>query len=391
VKIIKLPFNVKRKILACGADMKGAFALADGPEAYLFDGFGDLGDPRNLERYEKAVARETKRSGIKPAIIACDLHPGYFSTQFAERAQGTERRARICRIQHHEAHVAAAIVDNAIEGNVIGAAFDGTGYGADGNIWGGEFFVVRSPMSVGRCGFTRVAHLAYVPMPGGEAAIREPYRMALAYLHSAFKRNTARLDLEFFKRGLAPFKKIFNKLLDGRINSPLTSSAGRLFDAVGSIVLEKKTVETEAELPIGLEKIALELCLEAYDFDIKKAGGMMEIDCRRMIKGVVKDMSGRSDRAIVSSRFHNTAAQIVLRVSEILRKKYGINKVALSGGVFQNAFLSARVKGLLSKGGFRVFAHSKIPANDYGIPIGQIAIANARRRDAGGQVRAGCV
>ena len=388
MKTVKLHFKVKCPILACGADMKCAFALAKGSEAYLFDGFGDLSDPDNLERYEKAVRREVKKLRIRPAIIACDLHPEYFSAKFAERFQSVCSRAHLSvpyncelyQVQHHEAHVAATIVDNSLKGGVIGVAFDGTGYGTDGNIWGGEFFVGNLRK------LTRAAHLAYIPMPGGEAAIKEPYRMAVSYLYYAFGRDLFRLNLElikkFYKRGQAPFIESFIKLVDKRINSPLTSSAGRLFDAVGSLVLAKRTVEKEAELPMELEKMAIGLCRETYDLGIKTVAGMLEIDCRRIIKGVVKDLSKHADRATVSSKFHNTVAEIILKVSVILRKKFRVNKVVLSGGVFQNAFLSAIAKELLAKSGFEVFVHSRIPANDSGIPIGQVAIANARARCA---------
>lgn len=368
-----MPFKIKKPVLACGADLKGAFALAKGQEAYLFDGFGDLSDPDNLERYEKAVTREINKTGIKPAIVACDLHPGYFSTKFAEKFRSGHSRAHLSvpynctlvRIQHHEAHIASSIVDNSIRGNVIGVAFDGTGYGTDGNIWGGEFFVGNLRK------LTRAAHLAYVPMPGGEAAIREPWRMAASYLYDAFGK---RGQTPFGLKGVRPLLE----MIDKKINSPMTSSAGRLFDAVGSIVLEKKTVSKEAELPLELEKMAIELCRDKYDFDIKRSGGMAEIGCRKMIKGVVKDLSGGADRAIVSSKFHNTVADMILKVSIVLRKKSGINKVALSGGVFQNAFLSAGAKALLTKSGFEVFTHSQVSTNDSGIPIGQIAIAGKR-------------
>jgi hydrogenase maturation protein HypF len=399
MKIIELPFQIKRPILACGADLKGAFALAKGRKAYLFDGFGDLSDPDNLKRYEKAARREIKKFRIKPAIVACDLHPNYFSTQFAERKIGKigtdtyfstahtiEKWVSVpifslCRVQHHEAHIAAAIVDNSIKGDVIGVAFDGTGYGSDGNIWGGEFFVVRCPLRAARAGkidFTRVAHLAYVPMPGGEAAIRQPWRMAVSYLYDAFGKKWLSLIKKFYPLPVTHYALLITKIIEKNINSPLTSSAGRLFDAVGSLVLAKKTVEKEAELPMELEKMAIELCREAYDFDIKKVAGMMKIDCHRIIKDVVRDLSGRVDKATVSSKFHNTVAEIISEVSAKLRRKFKINKVVLSGGVFQNAFLSARAKELLSKSGFEVFAHSRIPTSDSGIPIGQVAIVNAR-------------
>ena len=229
MKVIKLPFKVKKPILACGADLKGAFALARGDEAFLTDGFGDLGGLDNLTKYEKSVKESIKRLKIRPEVIACDLHPDYFSTRFAERYALSAPRSALVKVQHHEAHIASAIVDNAIKGDVIGVAFDGTGYGPDGNIWGGEFF------TGGLKRFDRAARLGYIPMPGAETAIREPWRMAFGYLYSAFGDDLPPLVKRWDKKRRAFLKA----MIDKDINSPLTSSAGRLFDAVGSLVLGK--------------------------------------------------------------------------------------------------------------------------------------------------------
>ena len=280
----KLPFAVKKPILACGADLKGAFAFAKGDEAIIADGFGDLANPDNLARYEKAA----KRYAAKAEIIACDLHPGYFSTRFAESLKLKAYSLQLCKIQHHEAHVVSAIVDNAVKGDVIGVAFDGTGFGLDKNIWGGEFFV-GNPGNLKRAG-----HFEYVPMPGGEVAIREPWRMAVSYLYYAFGNKFLALKIDFLKKFRKRCQAPLIKIIEKGVNSPLTSSAGRLFDGVASLVMAKDTASYEAELPIELQKLAFELCQDAYDFDIRTEKGMFVIGVAKIIKGVVKDLAGKS-------------------------------------------------------------------------------------------------
>jgi len=380
MKIIKLPFRVRKPILACGADLKGAFALAKGYKAYLFDGFGDLSDLDNFTRYERAIHAAEKKLDIRPKIIACDLHPDYFSTQFARKnrdrhhfsGKGAHRKivsVPIFQVQHHEAHIASAIIDNCIKGEVLGAAFDGTGYGADGNIWGGEFFA-------GKIGsLKRVAHLEYIPMPGGEMCIKEPWRMAASYLWKNRKKNRDR-HLFYHKlcsenRCLSLFLK---KMIENKINSPLTSSMGRLFDAAGSIILNKRLASFEAELPIKLEKIADKNEKGYYDFDLKKGDGKIVINMAGTIRGILKDLDKNISRPKISAKFHNTIAHMILKAAKI----FDLKKVVLSGGVFQNKFLVQRMRELLEDHGFKVYTHSNVETNDSGIPIGQIAIANER-------------
>ncbi|MDO8536000.1 MAG: hypothetical protein Q7S30_03210 [Candidatus Omnitrophota bacterium] len=354
---LTLPFGVKRPILACGADLKGAFALAKGRYAYLFDGFGDLSDLNNFTKYEKAVKAAESKLKISPKIIVCDLHPGYFSTRFAESYQSTAISRQLYRVQHHEAHIASAIIDNGIAGDVLGAAFDGTGYGLDGNIWGGEFFAGNSKS------LKRVAHLEYVPMPGGEMCIKEPWRMAVSYLYEAYGNDFLKLPIDFVKKLDKKKCSVLMGMTDKKINSPITSSAGRLFDAIGSILLGKNVARFEAQLPIELEKIAVGS--DGY-YDISGTSGM--------IKGIVGDIKKKTAASIISGKFHNTIAVMILSMA----KKYKMKKVVLSGGVFQNKLLKERAIMLLKGKGFRVYTHLRVPTNDLGIPLGQIAIANAR-------------
>ena len=345
--------------------MKGAFAIAKGNEAILVDGFGDLSDPDNFARYERSIRSHIKRLRIKPKIVACDLHPEYFSTRFTESFQPSAFSFQLYKVQHHEAHIASAIVDHAIRGKVIGVAFDGTGYGSDGKIWGGEFFVgdLKS--------LKRAAHFEYIPMPGGDRAIREPWRMAASYLRMIKKYRT------HFKK-----QKLIDMMIAKNINSPLTSSVGRLFDAVGSLVLRKDVVTKEAELPMELEALADHSTKDAYKFDIKKSGGLSLIDVSKVVKGVLADLSAKRNKAVVSAKFHNTIACIINRVATTLSSRYKLHNIVLSGGVFQNRLLTMRTVELLEGSGLKVYVHSGVPTNDSGIPIGQIAIANSRARCA---------
>lgn len=366
-----MPFEVKKPILACGADLKGAFALAKGKKAYLIEGFGDLAELNNFERYESAVKRLERELNIRPKVVACDLHPGYFSSRFAENLD-----IRPCKVQHHEAHVASAIIDDSIRGQVIGVAFDGTGFGPDGNIWGGEFFVGDLK------DFKRVGHLCYMPMPGGEVVIKEPWRMAASYLYMVFGKKFLDLKIEFMKKLDKERLQVLTRMVDKKINSPLTSSAGRLFDAVASLVLSKGTSASEAELPIELERIADRLCLDRYDFDIRKDREISIVDVSKMIKGIVGDLSRKIDKTVLSGKFHNTVADMILKMSLRLKRRFEIKKVVLSGGVFQNNLLTAKASELLKWNDFKVYTQSRIKTNDAGIPMGQIAIANVRPRCA---------
>jgi hydrogenase maturation protein HypF len=372
MKAIKLPFKLKRPVLACGADMKSAFALAAGNEAFLADGFGDLSDPDNSARYGEAVRKYEKRLGIRPEVVACDLHPGYFSTRFAEAYQISAVGCRLLRVQHHEAHVASAIIDGSVPGDVIGAAFDGTGFGSDGNVWGGEFFIGNLTR------LKRAAHLDYIPMPGGEMAIRQPWRMAASYLYRALGTGFLKLNIGLVKKLDKKSWFVLRQMIDRGVNSPLTSSAGRLFDAAGSILLARQDAAFEAELPIILEDVAAEGCLDHYDFDIRPDKGLLTIDASRTIKGIIKDMAMKADIPVISAKFHNTVAGMIVATALELRKRLRIKKAVLTGGVFQNSYLTGKAVIMLEERGFDAHIHADVPTNDSGIAIGQVAIAGRR-------------
>lgn len=372
MKVIELPFRVKRPILACGADMKGAFALAKGDKAYLIEGFGDLSDPDNLKKYEDSVLAHEKKLGIRPVTIACDYHPGYFSTKFAEAHGRAILITKCCKVQHHEAHVASAIVEHSLKGDVIGVAFDGTGYGLDSCVWGGEFF------TGGLHVLKRVGHFEYAPMPGGEMAVHEPWRMTIAYLYMAAGTNIAKLHPERFWKLHAKDRQLLIKAMDFHIHMPMTSSCGRLFDAAASMILGKRKASFEAELPIDLEKIASEDCALFYPCEIRSERGVYIPKISRVIASIAGEVMKKHDPARISAKFHNTIARVIGRTAAMVRRDSGINKVVLSGGVFQNRFLTAKTVRMLTGYGFDVYTHSVINTNDMGVPIGQLAIANVR-------------
>jgi hydrogenase maturation protein HypF len=357
-------------MLACGADMKGAFALAKNDRAFIEDGFGDLSDPGNLARYETAVDRLCRRLSIRPEVIVCDHHPGYLSTRFAQRYGLSNLVKQLCDVQHHEAHIASAMTDNRIAGDVIGFAFDGTGLGWDGRIWGGEIFVGRARR------FVRAGHFEYMPIAGGDAAVREPWRMAAAYLERAYG-SFKGLRIPFVRRLDAAKWRIMKKMILEGFNCPLTSSAGRLFDAAASIILCRMRSEKEAALPMALEKIAVNGRFDCYRFETEATDGRITIGWSGAIKGIVGDISRGVSRGIISAKFHNTVAAAIVDAAARIRKRRGTDRVVLSGGVFQNRYLTSRAVGMLEKKGFKVYTHSKVSANDSGIPLGQIAIARS--------------
>ena len=363
-KKIILRYGIKNGILALGAQSKAAFCFARGNTAYLSDSAGDLADSENFKKFEKQIRILQAKLKIKPDIIARDMHPEYISTKYTLRTTNDERRTT--KIQHHEAHVASCMADNNVRGRVIGVAFDGTGFGRDGNIWGGEFFAgdIR--------GLRRAAHLRYIPMPGGEACVREPRRMAFSYLYSVYRGKLRLL------RRFAPRNDMLSQMIDKKINSPLTSSMGRLFDAVSSLAGVCDFAGYEGEAAIGLEKIIVGegwRVKGGYKFKYIDKDGVIIIDWEPVIKEIVRDLKDGISKSEISLKFHNAVCEMIKEACNLLRKRYKINKVCLSGGVFQNKYISGRVKPLLEKDGFKVYAHKRVPTHDGGIAIGQAILA----------------
>ena len=351
------------EILACGAELKNTFCLTKQNHAFLSQHIGDLENYETLVFYRETLDRMKQLFRIAPTAVAYDLHPQYLSTKLA--LEMTDLRQ--IGVQHHHAHIASCMAENGITEKVIGVAFDGTGFGTDGKIWGGEFLMADF------AGFERRAHLRYIPLAGGDTAVREPWRLGLSYLLDTFGAQFDSIDVPLRRR--VPAKKLatVRSMIERRINTVETSAAGRLFDAVASIIGVRDEVNFEAQAAIELEACALPGIDDVYPFEI--AAG--QIDVRPMIQQVVHDVIAGKPSGWISAAFHNTVASIVVEVCQRLRESEGIHRVCLSGGTFQNVYLVERAMASLNAKGFEIFLHSKVPPNDGGIALGQAVIANA--------------
>ncbi len=365
-------------ILACGAELKNTLCMTKGRHAIVSQHIGDMTNFEATGFFAETLGNLMKIFGVNPSVVASDMHPDYLSTRFAyDYSLTSEPRPKLVAVQHHHAHVAACMAENGFNGKVIGIAFDGTGYGTDGKTWGSEFMVADF------AGFERIAHLEYMPLPGGDAAVREPWRSALSVLVTAYGQKEGWEVFSSVKADLALSRgaEVVMKMLEKGVNCPPSSGMGRLFDAVSSLTGVLDTVSYEAEAAILLENEAYGAPDEdgAYPFALWD-GSPSVIDIGPLVRAVVKDVKAGTPRAVISARFHNTITGMALKVCGLAREKTGIGTVALSGGVFQNALLSARMEEGLMDMGFRVLTHSKLPANDGCISLGQAAVAAAAGR-----------
>ena len=338
-----------KTILAVGADIKNRFLIAKGEELSYGPDIGDLGFAENYVFFTGKIREAAKKHA--PDIIACDLHPGYFSTKFAKDHNPEP-------VQHHHAHIASVIAEHGLKKPVIGVSFDGTGFGTDGNMWGGEFLLVSGKK------FKRLAHFAYCKMPGGDKVVSEPWRMAISILGER--------ALPFLKGVGKKEKKIVLDMCAKNINSPLTSSAGRLFDGAAALIGVCTHASFEAEGPIKLEKMCKSGVEESYGFRLSGS----TIDVAPLFLGIVKDLKIRKDKRVIATKFHNSMAHIIVKTIKKLSKDTGIKDIALSGGVFQNKFLREKTIKSLSVSGFRVFINEKTPVNDLNISLGQFYVSS---------------
>ena len=366
---IRLNLELK-EILACGAELKNTFCLTKGTYAFLSQHIGDMENYETFASYQASVEHFQRLFRVNPQAVAYDLHPDYLATRYAlelAEAQGLRR----VPVQHHHAHVVSCMAENGVDAEVIGVALDGTGYGTDGHIWGGEFLLADCRR------FRRLGHLKYVPLPGGEAAIKRPYRMAVSHLLSALGEEALDLPLELWAQIGEAELALVRRMMAAKVNCPLTSSCGRLFDAVSALLGVRGVVNYEGQAAIELEMLAAEGVDEAYDWS-RPSSYPIIIDPAPVLRGVVSDLRRGVDRAVISAKFHNTIADIIVGVSRAARERTGINRVALSGGVFQNMYLLGRTLDGLERQGFEALIHHQVPANDGGIALGQAVIANAR-------------
>ncbi|RJQ53778.1 MAG: carbamoyltransferase HypF [Nitrospiraceae bacterium] len=356
------------QILACGAELKNTFCLTRGNYAFLSHHIGDLENLETLSSFESGIEHFKRIFNIEPAVIAYDLHPEYLSTKYAHSLKETGKVG----VQHHHAHIISCMGDNGLEGEIIGVSFDGTGYGLDGKIWGGEFLVCNYGA------FQRAAHFEYFQLNGGEKAIKEPWRIAASLLYKIYGDDMMDLNIDLVKTLENDKWHILKQMIEKGVNSPLTSSAGRIFDAVSALLGIRKEIYYEGQAAIELETKADPADKGRYEIAYKEHDGKTEIVLVPLIKGIVSDLAKGTGVDTISARFHNTMAGIVLDVCLKLKKHTGTDRVALSGGVFQNSLLMEKTCKLLDENGFKVYTHRRVPTNDGGLSLGQAIIANER-------------
>ena len=356
-------------LLGCGADMKNTFTLLRGNYAIVSQHMGDMENYETVRFFEETLENLKTVYRAEPVAVVHDLHPGYFSSNWA-LAYGKKQNLKTIAIQHHYAHIGSVMAEHGLTNKIIGVAFDGNGYGEDGTLWGGEFLVADS-----KC-FKRAGHLKQVALPGGEQAVKEPWRVALSYLKDAFGKDLMQfLEPTGFIEKYGD-KKISDILLvaDKRNFSPLSSGAGRLFDAVSALIGICDLNTFEGESSIALESRVVKGIDEDYPVDIH-LGDLIEIDFSHTFIALVADLSMNIDRGIMSAKFHNTVAMAIIRVVLKLSLMNNIKSVALSGGVFQNLYLFEKVADGLREEGLTVYANEKVPCNDAGISLGQVFLA----------------
>jgi hydrogenase maturation protein HypF len=364
-----------RHTLSCGGELKNTFCVAKDRHVFLSHHIGDLENYETLRSFTEGIDHYRNLFDVEPELVAYDLHPEYLSTKYARELE--EEGLPVVGVQHHHAHVASCMADNerpATEG-IIGVALDGTGYGTDGAAWGGEFF----EGSVAE-GFERRGHLEYAPLPGGSAAIREPWRMAVGHLVSLYgEEETLRLPLALLRETCERDVRLISRLVEHGLNTPPTSSAGRLFDAVAALagVPGSRRTTYEGQAAIELELAARGESGRSYPFEIFDSSERWVIGTEGTIRGVVDDLLCGSGAAKISARFHRTVAEMVAAGCERVRETGKAKAVALSGGTFQNVLLLEQTSDLLEERGFKVYRHRRVPANDGGIALGQAVLADS--------------
>lgn len=357
-------------VLAVGGELKNTVCLTKENRVFLSQHVGDM---ENLETYEfftLTISHLQRILEIEPAVIAHDVHPDYLSSRFARKQSHVTRIA----VQHHHAHIVGCMAEYGIAGPVIGLAMDGTGLGTDGHIWGGDIILADL------VSFQRKAHLDYIPLPGGDAAAKFPWRMALVYLHKSYDDALFDLDIPFVQHLDKTQAAIVVRMARQGVNSPLTSSCGRLFDAVSSLIgLRDKNVY-EGQAPIELEMCQRQGEKRHYPYRIEKGENHHHLLTADLIRSIVEDLEKGTCKGTISARFHNTIIQMLRETCHVIREETGIEEVAMSGGSFQNATLLSSLTKLLEQDGFRVYSHRLVPTNDGGLALGQAVCAGLRSR-----------
>jgi hydrogenase maturation protein HypF len=358
-------------VLAVGGELKNTICLTKGTHAFLSQHVGDLENVESYSFFHEAIDHLERILEIRPQIIAYDLHPDYFSTRWALEQSGVE----LVGVQHHHAHIASCMAENHLDGRVIGFALDGTGYGTDGKIWGGEVLLA------GYEDFERAAHFEYVPLPGGAAAIREPWRMAVSYLAQHFGREFLNVDIPFVRQLDRRKVEFLLGMMEQEVNSPLTSSCGRLFDAVAALAGIRQQVNYEAQAAIELE-MAMTVSEQdrAYPMRLLPDGEHWIISTRPLFEALLDDLGRGLPVGAISRRFHNGLVECFVDLATLLREKTAMDRVCLSGGTFHNIYFSQRLEARLFEAGFQVFTQKEVPSGDGGLSLGQALVAAAKGR-----------
>jgi len=365
-----LPEEMSRlpSVLAVGAELKNTICITKENRAFLSQHVGDMENLETLDFFRLTVSHLKSILEIEPKVMARDMHPDYLSSKFTRE----QNEIPTIAVQHHHAHIVSCLAENGVKGRVIGLALDGTGFGSDGQIWGGE--VLLADLS----SFQRVAHLEYVPLPGGDAAAKFPWRMALSYLHESYGEELFELPIAFVRNLRRKDANIVLQMIRKGVNSPLTSSCGRLYDAVSSLIGLRDKIAYE-----GQAAVELEMCQKLgekgrYSWEIEEENGRLLLRTSDIIKSIVEDLKKGRTRGIISRRFHNTLIDMFTRMCMRLRDEKGIDQVAMSGGAFQNVTLLTALTRSLTSEGFGVFTQKIVPSNDGGLSLGQAVCGGLR-------------
>jgi hydrogenase maturation protein HypF len=362
---IRLRQRFAQHTLACGAHLKNTFCLGKDDHAFLSPHIGDLENYETFDSFGESIERFKFLFDVRASVIAYDLHPDYLSSQYAASLDGAVKIG----VQHHHAHIVSCMAEHGLDGLVIGVAFDGLGYGTDGTLWGGEFLIADLAE------YSRRGHLRAVSLAGGDSVMRQPWRSALGYIKDSLGTNPHAFKLAGWQPVNVKTMALVERMLDQHVNTFRTSSCGRLFDAVASIVGLCQECTFEGQAAMALEAIACEAVMDEYPFEI--TGEACEVDMRPAITAIVRDALVGTEATVIAAKFHNTLVSVIVKMCLRLRRSEALNRVCLSGGTFQNIYLLGRAVARLKDHGFEVFVNSKTPLNDGGISLGQAVVANA--------------
>ncbi|HWR42487.1 carbamoyltransferase HypF [Sporomusa sp.] len=368
---VPAPVNLVRElppVLAVGGELKNTFCLTRGKQAFLSAHTGDLENLPTYQAYVAAIEHFKKLLNVTPRVVACDLHPEYLSTKYAATLD-----LPCVAVQHHHAHIAAVMAEHRLTEPVIGVAFDGTGYGPDGTLWGGEFLVADLT------GYRRLGQLAYMPLPGGAKAIKEPWRLAAWLLKELYGQDFINMDIPFV-HNLPPGWELVLHAAEKGINTPLSSGAGRLFDTAAALLGIRQSINYEGQAAVELELAAQGVAGRVRPYTISEAGGTWVLECKPMFAGLCQSLMKGMTIPQLAADFHTTLAEAASTLVLKISKATGLKQVALSGGVFQNITLLTQVIGMLTQYGLKVYLHRQTPPNDGGLALGQAIIAGERSR-----------